>query len=135
LRHCPFCGAGQLTGRSDGTAECGFCDAAFTVQIQPNLPATPQTVNDELYMHPEMSEPGVAEDEMDPESNDPVSTELVLTEEESGSSGENPFDDIEKMTFKVDGTTLTSSEYVKHLALKHADNRMAVLRAVRASRK
>jgi ribosomal protein L37AE/L43A len=137
LRHCPFCGAGQLTGRSDGTAECGFCDAVFTVQTQPNLPSTPQTVGDELYMHPEMSEPGVPEDELDPMEDQPEGSVLPLTEEESGSGledGDNPFDDIEKMTFRINGATVSSGEYIKHLALKYADDRGVVLREIKASR-
>lgn len=41
--NCPFCGAGQVTARSDGTVECGFCKNFFTVQVQPNHAAMPQT--------------------------------------------------------------------------------------------
>lgn len=140
LRHCPFCGAGQLTGRSDGTAECGFCDAAFTVQTQPNLPSTPQTVGDELYMHPEMGEPGVPEDEIDPEDPEEDNTELTLTDEESGdpdlslSEGGGFPDDFDKMTYKVGSATVSEGDYIRHLALKHAEDRERVLKAVRASR-
>jgi hypothetical protein len=41
--HCPFCGAGQVLARSDGTTECEFCHQAFTVQVQPQFSAFPQT--------------------------------------------------------------------------------------------
>lgn len=136
LRHCPFCGAGQITGRSDGTVECGFCDAAFTVQTQPNLPSTPQTVNDELYLHPDMSEPGVPGDSINPE--DPEETVFPLEDEfqsDGIGEGDNPFDDIEKMTYKVGSVTMSESEYIRHLALKHSDDWNRTLSAVRSSRR
>lgn len=37
------CGAGQAVARSDGTTECGFCHACFTVQVQPEHTSMPQT--------------------------------------------------------------------------------------------
>lgn len=43
IYHCPFCGAGQVTARSDGSVECGFCKNNFTVQVQPVHAAQPQT--------------------------------------------------------------------------------------------
>lgn len=71
--NCPFCGAGQLTGRSDGTAECGFCGTAFTVQVQPSLSTQPQTIDGEPVMMPDMpgvpgGEPGVPDEEIDADS-------------------------------------------------------------------
>jgi hypothetical protein len=45
IYHCPFCGSGQVIARSDGTVECEFCHTAFTVQVQPEMPAFPQTIN------------------------------------------------------------------------------------------
>jgi GNAT superfamily N-acetyltransferase len=50
--HCPFCGSGFVTARSDGTIECGFCTAAYTVQVQPQFAAFPQTVNGVPYPWP-----------------------------------------------------------------------------------
>lgn len=44
LFHCPFCGSGQLTARSDNSTECDYCDAVFTVQVQPQKSGHPQTV-------------------------------------------------------------------------------------------
>ena len=43
VRHCPFCGGGQVVGRSDGTIECEFDGTAFTVQVQPIYSGFPQT--------------------------------------------------------------------------------------------
>lgn len=45
VMHCPFCGGGQVIGRSDGTIECEFDGTAFTVQVQPMYSGFPQTVN------------------------------------------------------------------------------------------
>lgn len=45
IYHCPSCGSGQVTARSDGTVECGFCKMCFTVQVQPRYPAFPQTID------------------------------------------------------------------------------------------
>lgn len=43
--HCPFCGSGQVIGRSDGNAECQFCNQAFMVRVQPMYSAFPQSVD------------------------------------------------------------------------------------------
>jgi hypothetical protein len=40
--HCPFCGSGQITGRSDGGIDCAFCGQSFIVRVQPAFPGMPQ---------------------------------------------------------------------------------------------
>jgi hypothetical protein len=40
--HCPFCGSGQISGRSDGLIECGFCGMAYIVRVQPAFAGMPQ---------------------------------------------------------------------------------------------
>jgi hypothetical protein len=40
--HCPFCGSGQVVGRSDGTIECDFCGQNYIVRVQPAFPGAPQ---------------------------------------------------------------------------------------------
>lgn len=40
--HCPFCGSGQITGRSDSSIECAFCGQVFIVRVQPAFPGMPQ---------------------------------------------------------------------------------------------
>lgn len=54
INHCPFCGSGNVVARSDGSAECGHCDAVFTCQVQPQHPYTPQTVNGQPYDNPDL---------------------------------------------------------------------------------
>lgn len=54
IMHCPFCGGGQVVGRSDGTVECEFCGTAFTVQVQPIYSGFPQTVNGQPFPIPGM---------------------------------------------------------------------------------
>lgn len=60
IYHCFSCGAGSVIARSDGTAECQFCQKCFTVQVQPTLSATPQTINGVPHVHPDM--PGSSPD-------------------------------------------------------------------------
>ena len=43
--HCPFCGSGQVVGRSDGTISCDFCGQAYIVRVQPAFPGSPQMPN------------------------------------------------------------------------------------------
>lgn len=52
--HCPFCGGGQVIGRSDGTIECEFDGTAFTVQVQPMFSGFPQSVNGAPFPIPGM---------------------------------------------------------------------------------
>jgi hypothetical protein len=40
--NCPFCGSGQITGRSDGGIDCAFCGQSFIVRVQPAFPGMPQ---------------------------------------------------------------------------------------------
>jgi hypothetical protein len=40
--HCPFCGSGQITGRSDGGIDCAFCGQSYIVRVQPAFPGMPQ---------------------------------------------------------------------------------------------
>lgn len=40
--HCPFCGSGQITGRSDGGIDCAFCGMSFIVRVQPAFAGMPQ---------------------------------------------------------------------------------------------
>jgi hypothetical protein len=40
--HCPFCGSGQVVGRSDGTISCDFCGQSYIVRVQPAFPGMPQ---------------------------------------------------------------------------------------------
>lgn len=45
IAHCPFCGSGQVLGRSDGNTECSFCNQSFMVRVQPMFSAFPQSID------------------------------------------------------------------------------------------
>lgn len=57
IMHCPFCGSGAVLARSDGTVECNFCTSVFTVQVQPQFAAFPQTAEGMPYQWP--GQPGL----------------------------------------------------------------------------
>lgn len=152
IYHCPFCGSGQVIARSDGTVECEFCHTAFTVQVQPEMPAFPQTINGMPVDVPGM--PGqVGEDA----SGQPLPADGPLPgaegapgegapgeepggeSEDAGDSGEssdNPFDKKSSSLRTPNGSYLPREEFIRHLAVRFAnpDEREAVLRAVRESR-
>lgn len=39
--HCPFCGSGQIVGRSDSNIECEFCGMVYLVRVQPMFTGMP----------------------------------------------------------------------------------------------
>lgn len=83
--HCPFCGSGSVTARSDGTIECGFCTAAYTVQVQPQYAAFPQTINDAPYPWPgREDEAAMGPDGMGMDEEGGLPPELGGEEEEDG---------------------------------------------------
>lgn len=59
--HCCFCGSGGVFSRSDGSIECDFCHAAFTVTVSPQYAAFPMSVGGQPYPWP-----GRPADGMDP---------------------------------------------------------------------
>lgn len=124
LYHCPFCGAGQLVGNADGTAQCQFCNTTFTVQVQPNQPEMPQTVDGEPYPIPDMpGTPGGGESGLPPP---PVEEETPVTPKE---------EEQQPPQFATSsGHRLSEDDYIAHLALRHARNREATLKAIRAQR-
>lgn len=129
IYHCPFCGAGQVVGRSDGTAECGFCKTAFTVQVQPERSAVPQTINGQPYDDPNLpGSPG----QMDPPAAVPPedSTTLVPEEERAPIFASR----TQSYYLTAEGVALPEEAYLRHLAIQHADDRVSVIAAVRAER-
>lgn len=147
IYHCPFCGSGQVTGGADGTVECDFCKSFFTVQVQPERPAMPQTVNGQPQQMPGM--PG--------DGSQPAPFGGAPTDPGAGGDAFIPPDPNEALTNALQGvpafappTPVTSSKtayylteegllpedsYIRHLAIKHADDREAVLDQVRSERK
>lgn len=146
--HCPFCGAGQQVGRSDGTIECGFCDAHYTVQVQPNHSAAPQTIDGVPHTPPEMpgEGPGKAPEEEDPferatelelepgeEDDGPLENDNPFTEQSDDDDDKPPF--LSSRQYRVGKHVLSEDDYLRHIALKFAGSgRDRVLEAVRQSR-
>lgn len=152
--HCPFCGSGQVIARSDGTVECEFCSTAFTVQVQPQMPAFPQTIDGVPQQVPGMPAggqganvpPGAAPGDPNADPNDPNAP----GQEEDGS--DNPFaddaddggddsgSDDDKPAFlkgsmlyrTAAGHALDELQFMRHLALQDPTRRDRVLARIRA---
>lgn len=146
IYHCPFCGSGQVLARSDGTVECEFCHTAFTVQVQPEMSAFPQTINGipvdvpgmpgeigaEAPMNPTDMDPGAEtnapgdggapdDNPVTPPGDDPA--DPAAAEEDK-----NPFTSSFRTT---SGAVLALPDYLKHLAVVGANDRAAVIARIR----
>lgn len=110
LAHCPFCGSGSIIARSDGTVECSYCTAVFTVQVQPQFAAFPQSVDGQPYPWPGQPDPSgmvtptppadvadqVGDDDSDDDSDDDEPMAELADSKKSdpakkGKDGANPF--------------------------------------------
>jgi hypothetical protein len=148
IYHCPFCGSGQVIGRSDRTVECEFCNAVFTVQVQPMYSAFPQTIDGQPVQEPGMpgmdgqpdvagdeelppeagavpplngTDPGAAGDDSDGDA--PPDDDDDESDDNADSDGGNPFAKKKKSArlFRTaKGHLLSEDDYVRHLALAHA---------------
>jgi hypothetical protein len=154
--HCPFCGAGQVIARSDGTVECEFCHTAFTVQVQPQFSSFPQTdpVTGQPIMIPGMpgqiDAPGTlpgAPGELPPGAEDDGSGNPFDDgsggesgppgAEESDDSGgdDNKPDFLKGSSFRTAaGDLLTEEAYTRHLALRFSANPEKMIATLRSSR-
>ena len=154
IYHCPFCGGGQVTGRSDGTVECGFCQNAFTVQIQPVHPGAPQTINGQPVEWPGQPEgtfqpdrevqPGAETGGMDQPDQAEAPPGQPSTEEPAQAPGGGPAPErknpvppqFANASFVTQaGHVLDTEAYMRHLAIRFADNPQDVLAEVRAERR
>jgi ribosomal protein L37AE/L43A len=147
IYHCPFCGSGQVVGRSDRTVECTFCNAVFTVQVQPMYSGVPQTIDGESVEEPGApgmdGEPDVAGDEMLPEEQGTMNGQLP-PEEDADQDGEP--DDEEgddepaflkgSMLRTANGTPVPIPDLINHMALLQAtdEERPAILARIREER-
>ncbi len=156
--HCPFCGSGQVIARSDRTTECEYCHTCFTVQVQPQFPAFPQTADGMPMQVPgmpgQMGGPPAAPDAMgDPMGGvDPMGAGGDPGEEEGEDEGfpgsdegdEGPEDDEQgggpppfakgSMLRTASGADLNMDSYLRHLAIKFADDKDTVIERVREGR-
>lgn len=138
--HCPFCGGGNVIGRSDGTIECGFCNTHFTVQVQPEFAGMPQTIDGQPYDIPGMPggvdpntgmPPQMAEDEGDEEEDggfppgeeeeEPAEMGSPEDEEDQGKNGTSvPWQRQSSRMYLSPAGLLTEDAYLAHLALVHS---------------
>lgn len=151
--HCPFCGSGQVIARSDRTIECEYCHTCFTVQVQPQFPAFPQTINGAPVQVPGMpgqiggppAAPG--QDPMDPmggggfppgedgaeDDGNPFADGAEDGEEEEPQDDEGSAPPFAKgsMLRTASGASLPMDSYLAHLAIKFADDKDRVIERVR----
>lgn len=71
IAHCPFCGSGQVIGRSDGNTECSFCNQSFLVRVQPMFSAFPQSIDGMPVQIPGMPPPAAPGMPPGADPNDP----------------------------------------------------------------
>ncbi len=154
--HCPFCGSGQVIARSDRSTECEYCHTCFTVQVQPQFPAFPQTIDGMPMQVPGMpgqiGGPPAAPDAMgDPMGGvDPADAmggaegapgDAPEIPEDGGDEGEDDEDDDAppfakgSMLRTASGKALDYENYMRHLAIKFAgEDKDAVIERVREGR-
>jgi len=148
LHHCPYCGSGNVTGRSDGTVECGFCQSIFKVFAQPSHPFMPQTVNGQPFEVP--GSPRRSDDPVQtaggpapdpgagPLPGDPAGGGLEQFRVDAAPAGGAPTAGLEQfragLYVTAKGVALPAESYLAHLAIEHAEDREAVIAQVRESR-
>lgn len=141
--HCPFCGSGQVIGGSDGTTSCDFCGTHFTVQVQPEFAAMPQTVDGTPYPMPGMPGSGTdtaegadSEDDVDAAQDD--ANQQGAQQQAPGGPAADPSQvDAQGQPIPPNvrqqlAASLTTNQFLARYALRHADDRDGVLRRVRA---
>jgi hypothetical protein len=131
--HCPFCGSGAVVGGHDGTVECGFCHTYFTVQVQPEFKSMPQTIDGQPYNIPGM--PGGGPDAGDATGEQAADVQQVQQGQPEEPAQEPPAApaQVAAMLLTPDGVVLDPQRYMRHLALRFADDRDRVLADVRAA--
>jgi hypothetical protein len=144
IYHCPFCGSGQVLGRSDGTATCDFCDTAFTVQVQPDRSSQPQTIDGQPVDMPGMPhggdqppvDPNAPLD--DPGAPKPPNAPLSVDGAPDAPAAPKPpgkqppwLKGAARYYMTADQVALEEDAYLRHLAIKFADDRLSVIATVR----
>jgi len=153
IYHCPFCGSGQVLARSDRTIECEFCHTAFTVQVQPEFPAFPQTVNGMPMEVPGMPgqvdagapmggapvDPNAIADDGSMQPGDPMAADGEAEEENQQGEDEddpnaaaNPFQSSLHRT--AHGAWLDEENYLYHLAIQNSPDPKATAALIKEER-
>jgi len=154
VRHCPFCGSGQVVARSDGSVGCQFCNNFFEVSMQPQFSNMPQTdPATGLPLPGAEEEMGDVPGDVPPGADPGVSTDadgvFVPPGTDGGEAGGTdgvfvPPDNapvtasnsayVARLLRTAKGATLSEDWFVAHLAISFADNRDRVLETVKATR-
>lgn len=157
VAHCPGCGSGSVTRRSDGSVECEFCGNVYTIWAQPKFPAMPQTVDGQPVSIPGMPDreqaPQAGPDGFAPAGTQPntgfapagggpMAAPDVQPKRIAPVPGVpqappqvNPLAATGALYLTDDGVAIGEESYLARLALEVADDRGAVLAQVKASRK
>jgi hypothetical protein len=164
VKHCPFCGSGDVWGGSDGTITCEFDGATFQVSVEPQFPSAPGSMNgvplnidgdpdamgqadaDEAMAIPEGVSPSSGEDlgpgeeetDEDEEEGGPPwangededeDDEDEGPAQDEGAGGGVPWKSGSYRTFA--GDRLSEGLYLRHLAIRHAEEPQLVLAEMR----
>jgi hypothetical protein len=166
VKHCPFCGSGDVWGGSDGTITCEFDGATFQVSVEPQYPSAPGSINGQplnIDGEPDAFGQADAEDAMAvPDGVSPSSGESLDMGDgegdgtEDGEGGGPPWldqgDDEDedededeedqgppgnlpprRSSFRTHmGDTLTEPLYLRHLAIRHAEDPDGFLASLRS---
>lgn len=150
IYHCPFCGSGQVIANSDGTVECEFCHTSFTVQVQPEFPAFPQTINGSPVDVPGM--PGQIGDQglFAPTTEQPAGPQQDATDPDAAAQAQDgdvpDFDEDPDspnaappwakgaVLRTTSGALVDEEDFVAHVALATTTDRQQTLAQVRAKR-
>jgi hypothetical protein len=159
--HCPFCGSGQVVGRSDGTIGCDFCGQAYIVRVQPAFPGMPQMPNGpgapsdvgpDGMVDPGMIGPdgmpmdgGPPPGEGDPDGGGPPDAPDALDDEgapggdgkeDDSDSGPPPKGKSKKKGARyrgVNGQPLTEDQLIRHIAVVASGRDPRVMARLRAT--
>jgi uncharacterized Zn finger protein (UPF0148 family) len=142
IYHCCFCGGGNVIARSDGTTECGYCQTAFTVQVQPMHPNMPQTdpATGQPINNADMpGQPGVPGEVPSDQSgsSDPGVFEPPGAAAPAFVPPEQPALPVaasSRFYITAKGVALDEDAFLRHIAIAHADDREKVIEQVRQSR-
>ena len=154
IYHCPFCGSGQVIARSDRTIECEFCHVCFTVQVQPQYPAFPQTVNGVPVQVPGMpgqtgmdpmgsqdpmagGDPGAVGPGGAPVGQAPPGQDADPQGDDDSEDDEQDDKDANPFTSSLrthTGRGLNRQRYLAYLAARHTDNLGVTIAAIQEQR-
>jgi DNA-directed RNA polymerase subunit RPC12/RpoP len=157
IYHCFSCGSGKVVARSDRSTECMYCGQVFTVQVQPQFAAFPQTINGMPTPVPGM--PGQIDggglpgadpmggNPMDPNAMDqdggfPPDEAGDEAEENDGDETDSDSEDSDAPPWAKKSSLLRTSlgheldpdDFVRHLAIRHSVSPRAMAGLVKAER-